>query len=192
MASDGAADGRNAQSYRVFDRYGAGARAPSARPPEGGPEAGTVGRYLYGSGKPAVAPAAPVPSAALGQEPPVPNTAEALRARSWTFTSPIGANPGPVPAPTALSSIYDPPPPLRAPAPVKQPAEAARPDTDATGPRRYSVNRDYGVEPDAIPLPPQFFGATADLSQPATADPIRKTATASGKAVNPLQPSDGQ
>jgi hypothetical protein len=61
-----------------------------------------------------------------------------------------------------------------------------------TGPHHYSVHRDYGIEPDPIPLPPQFFGATADLSQPVTSDPIRRSTAAGGKTQNPVQPTDGQ
>jgi hypothetical protein len=37
--------------------------------------------------------------------------------------------------------------------------------------RFYSLHRQYGVTPDPAPIPPQFFAATADLSEPAGPSP---------------------
>jgi hypothetical protein len=53
--------------------------------------------------------------------------------------------------------------------PSPPPPPARRAAARAGGPRFYSVHRDYGLEPDPIPLAPQVFGPTADLSAPALA-----------------------
>jgi hypothetical protein len=44
----------------------------------------------------------------------------------------------------------------------------------------YSVHRPFGLQPDPAPIPPQFFGATADLSEPPAQPPEERTASASG------------
>ena len=52
------------------------------------------------------------------------------------------------------------------------------------GPRLYSLHRDYGMAPDPIPLAPQFFGPTADLTAPETPEVGHRTKTATGALVN--------
>lgn len=47
--------------------------------------------------------------------------------------------------------------------------------------RYYTMHRDYHLQPDPIPVPPQFFGPTADLSQP-PADANPPTASGHSKA----------
>jgi hypothetical protein len=195
----------------VYDRYGGEARhASAATPSAAGPAPAFTGPKLSWSGKvdePA-APARPAPYAyaqARGPYMPTGYAAPAPQAQpqsgapphGWTFVPPIGQSPADQPA--LPSSIYDRPPPsaaqpsqpVQAAQPLAAQPQAAQAQAD-TGPRHYSVHREYGIEPDPIPLPPQFFGATADLSQPATDDPIRHTTTTGGKAQNPLQPADGQ
>jgi hypothetical protein len=55
--------------------------------------------------------------------------------------------------------------------------------------RFYSVHRPFGLQPDAAPIPPQFFTASADLSQPAGPLPTdRTTTTASGAHVSHVAP----
>lgn len=59
------------------------------------------------------------------------------------------------------------------------------PPPDQTRSRLYSLHREYGMTPDPAPIPPVFFGATADLSAPETPDvPPHTGATASKAAQN--------
>lgn len=70
-------------------------------------------------------------------------------------------------------------------APVQQAqdarSKAEQPQQTPGGPRFYSLHRDYGIEPDALPIPPQFFGPTADLSTPPADPSLQRTATTSGR-----------
>ncbi len=65
------------------------------------------------------------------------------------------------------------------------PAPLAAAPYQGSGVRHYSVHRDFGMRPDATPIPPQFFTATADLSAeangptPAGPDPLARR-TSSG------------
>lgn len=189
---------------QVYDRYGGGTIHPRVQAPLSastytGPRLAWAGKIdaapAQGQTKPygqAYAPARPSAQAA---------------AHGWTFVPPIGASsppspqaavtaqaPGPAPVPT---SIYDPVPPAPQ---ASYPVQAAQAATTAPvqaraasdGARRYSVHREFGQEPDPIPIPPQFFGATADLTQPETAEPQRRSVGADGKSRNVLQPTDGQ
>jgi len=166
----------------AYDRYGGETRRAAMVPMTARPAPAPAAARLSWSGKvdgPVADRSAPGadPQARVASMPP----------RGWSFVPPIGH-----PAagqPTLPSSIYDPVPPAAQP---QQAREAQANTQGESGPRHYSVHRDYGIEPDPIPLPPQFFGATADLSQPATSDPIRRTTTSGGKSQNPLQPADGQ
>jgi hypothetical protein len=80
------------------------------------------------------------------------------------------------------TSIYDPPPaqPAASPAAPRQIASTAYQGT-AGGPHFYSLHREYGIQPDAIPLPPKFFGPTADLSAPPNDPIVRRVTDSSGQ-----------
>ena len=116
------------------------------------------------------------------------------------------AQPARAPLPTAAlpASIYAPPPPAApqppapAPAPVVQQARAApramtqrasSSDGDYQPPHFYSLYREYGQNPDPIPLNPQFFAAsTPDLAQPPPPVPHTVT-TSSGRVIQSVSPS---
>lgn len=162
---------------QAYDRYGGETRHPLPNTASSGSGAasGFTGRLLSWSGR------------ADGPAPPARPASYTGVLTRGPFAPPIGQLQQAQPAP---GSIYASPPPMAQAAPRVQAPKAGGDSQAGSGPRLYSVHRDYGIEPDPIPLPPQFFGATADLSQPATSDPSRRTA--GGKAQNPLQPSDGQ
>lgn len=65
-----------------------------------------------------------------------------------------------------------------APAAGAAPVRSASLTPATGGARYYSVHKPYGYTPDPAPIPPQFFGPTADLSAPETAEPARATLTA--------------
>jgi hypothetical protein len=192
----------------TYDRYGGGAvhyrslqprgvDAPGRTYAEAAAPPAYAGPRLSWSGKVDAAPAAPRPTAAYARYASAPQAPIAPRAsygappapqppappEGWSYVPPIGQAPSAAPR-----SIYDTPPAATAPAPTQQ--APAQPTASAA--RHYSVHREYGAEPDPIPLPPQFFGATADLTQPETADPARRTVTGNGKSHNAIQPTDGQ
>jgi hypothetical protein len=86
----------------------------------------------------------------------------------------------PAPAQPAQSSVATPAPaspPVRAalptslysPSPQAQAAAAGQP------PRRYSVDREFGVQPDPIPLPEPFFANSpqVDLAEPPPPPPAK-------------------
>ena len=97
------------------------------------------------------------------------------------------AAPSPAPQPTP-TSLYDPPPPPRwraaetapaAPPPAPssltapasaaaQPAQSLQQTANGAPPHRYSLARQYGVEPDPIALSPQFLASSpqADMAEP--------------------------
>ncbi len=155
----------------------------------------------------------PVPSAppqgyataaisAPGMTPSVPAAAPAgvgvlpPPVRPWYQRWPEAASPGPsafsgvgpslAPAPPAA-----PPPAAAAPVAVfsaPRPAAAPAVRTAALAPaggtaRYYSLHKPYGHGPDPAPIPPQFFGPTADLSAPETPEPARATLTASASSA---------
>ena len=97
-------------------------------------------------------------------------------------------------APPAPTSIYDAPTQAQA-APSPQPYRQAQPSPTSaansqSGPRFYSLHREYGIQPDPIPLPPQFFGPTADLSA-TNAEPLAKrTTTINGQTKTVNVPDD--
>jgi hypothetical protein len=105
-------------------------------------------------------------------------------------------NTAPPPAPT---SIYDAPAQTQAaqtqpaapppPQPYRQAQANAAPNTQG-GPRFYSLHRDYGIQPDPIPLPPQFFGPTADLSNTPTDPLAKRTTIVNGQAKTVNVPDD--
>jgi len=114
----------------------------------------------------------PAPVAYAPRQPAAPQPAAP---RDDGFTPLYGppAQPAPLPTPALPTSIYaTPPAPLAqanpGPAPSAAAPQAVAQNTPrrADGPRFYSVHRDFGIAPDAAPIPPQFFTATADLSEP--------------------------
>lgn len=112
--------------------------------------------------------------------------------RGWTYMAPAAQQPVPQQPAAQPTSIYDPAPPPAAPATPAPPVQVASAAGGQETVHHYSLHREFGMAPDPIPLAPQFFGATADLSQPETPEPMRRTVTADGKSHNALQPTDGQ
>jgi len=106
-------------------------------------------------------------------------------------------------APTAQAqprTIYDPPSQsaqpqaqLQAqPAPQQVAPQRSAQAQNPNGPHFYSLHREYGIEPDPIPIPPKFFGPTADLSAPPP-DPVLKRVTGSdGQTHTQAVPTDDQ
>ena len=98
----------------------------------------------------------------------------------------------PVRQTAAITSIYDRAPTGSAPvnpAMNQTPAMPGPPVRTASaapgdGPRLYSLHRDYGMAPDPIPLAPQFFGPTADLTAPETPEVGHRTTTSTGATRN--------
>jgi hypothetical protein len=75
------------------------------------------------------------------------------------------------------TSLYDPPPPRwraaetappPAPSLAPTPIQPAQQAADGAPPRRYSLARQYGVQPDPIALSPQFLASSpqADMAEP--------------------------
>lgn len=124
--------------------------------------------------------AAPTFASAPQQDMPAPSAAPA---QAYAVQPPR-----PLPA-----SIYAPAPvaAARAAPPPVQSAPAPRPVAVASVPpragqavgnssvRHYSVHREFGIQPDPTPIPPQFFTATADLSEgDADVAPLARTTPA--------------
>lgn len=142
----------------------------------------TVGRYGYvGPGRTPASPVLAYPRAAAPAYPqPV---APASSAAESAATGGLGP---PRPPAYARGYVLPPQPAAGAPA-VTLPAPGANGATAARTPdgvRRYSVHREYGMEPDPLPVPPQFFAATPDLSAPETEPAAPR---ASKAAVNAAQ-----
>jgi hypothetical protein len=102
------------------------------------------------------------------------------------------------PAPT---SIYAPAPPRPAAvqsaplqtaqtAPPRAPANPGQGDDHV---RFYSLHRQYGLQPDPAPIPPQFFSNTADLSEPPGPIPAQRlvSGAASGAPTRVVQTTGG-
>lgn len=194
---------------QAYDRYGGGMSHP---PVYAAPPAPAYAQMLSWPGKVDRAAAAPTadlssrygaPQSALAVNTPWSATMAGLAtdgeppAQTWPAPPPM--TPAAAYAPPRSASIYDPPPRSAHmdPAPMEfAPMEsaagqsAAGPSGEPGSTRRYSVHREYGMTPDPIPLPPQFFGQTADLTQPETPEPQRRVAGGDGKARNPLQPAE--
>ena len=95
----------------------------------------------------------------------------------------------------APASIYDNVPPQAAaqtPVPAPQPQQMAAAQPYKGGPRFYSLHRDFGMTPDAIPIPPQFFGPTADLSTPPADPPLKRVTTSTGATRTQAVVTDDQ
>jgi hypothetical protein len=144
----------------------------------------------------AIAPAFSQPVAAVAALPPASYTAQAsvpANLAQAPAAAPVLQSEAQADAaaagPALPSSIYAPPPPVQAAsvaAPQAQ-AQTAAPPPQPVGPnsaRFYSVHRDYGLAPDAIPVAPEVFGPTADLTQPDNADAPGPRKGASKAAVN--------
>ena len=129
--------------------------------------------------QPSVEPVA-TPDAAPAYAPPVyaPQPRQAAAPTSIYDSAPPTVSSG---APSSVTSVNAaardtpvmPGPPVRT-------AQA----TSGDGPRLYSLHRDYGMEPDPIPLAPQFFGPTADLTTPETPEVGHRTTTSTGAVRN--------
>jgi hypothetical protein len=180
---------------QAMDRYGGGARHPIIQPapdrPQNGGQYGAPTRLLGWAGKAQTQAAAqqiaqPASQARLD----MPRQWSAQPQRAARTANPTNASVSqPAAQPSAPTSIYDMPPPSQRPA--YQQAADQRPTQQPGGPRFYSVHRDYGIQPDAIPIPPQFFGATADLSAPSTDPLVKRTTTVNGQTRTvAVQPED--
>jgi hypothetical protein len=123
------------------------------------------GRQNANSGNPTYTPAQPAPA----QSAPV----QSARVQSASSEDVGGWRSMP---PPVRRTIYDPPQAGSA----RQPAYAQAQQT-TSGPHFYSVHRDYGIQPDAIPIPPQFFGPTADLSAPPSDPTLKRVTNAAGQ-----------
>jgi hypothetical protein len=169
------ADPGAAPARQTLDRYGGGRTHPAVAPAQGfgaqafnATAANVQPHYLSWSGKAAAQPGAPI-----------------APADGWRPYRPTQIAQPPAP------SLYDkaPPRPMRqmaseaAAQPVAPPPQMAAAQPYAGGARFYSLHRDYGIAPDAIPIPPAFFGPTADLSAP-PADPVLKRVTGSDGATH--------
>jgi hypothetical protein len=190
----------------TLDRYGGGLARPAPRAPAnryafpvpaasaqggaapGGMAQGPVTPKLSWAGK-AVA--------ATRSGPQAPDAADGWRTLSGRWVPPTPAGPPlrtadaapasagwrPLATP-APRSIYDAPaqPQAQGQAHAQTQAQAQnQPQGQPGGPRFYSLHRDYGIQPDAIPIPPQFFGPTADLSAPPADPAVKRVTTASGQ-----------
>ncbi len=136
----------------------------------------------------------------------VPPRVEARPDAGWVAMAP--ASPPPPAAPVAAMA-----PPVYAPAtspavtrlvaarvvpPVVAKPTAAEDRSGDAHVRLYSLHRDYGMEPDAVPLPPSSFTASADLAgqdqvaaapQPSPKTPQGRTAITAARIADG---SDGQ
>jgi hypothetical protein len=201
------------QAPQSMDRYGGGASrrayAPARQPGAQGAAQPAAGPYLAWAGKTQVeaAPTAPAqsgswsnmaerwdaaPERPVQSQAPIPYQPRMQAAQTappsdgWRPYRPQNAAPPPAP-----TSIYDAPPQSQAAAPPPPPYRQANAAPNAqTGPHLYSLHREYGLQPDPIPLPPQFFGPTADLSA-SVAEPLSKrTTTVNGQTKTVNVPDD--
>lgn len=131
------AEGAVAQT--VQDRYGP-PRAAAAGVALSDVYPGAALRWA-GKREPAPPPA-PVEAAPARPEPMV------LASRFARTPAPARVAPAPSPAADLPKSLYD------APRPAAPPAQAATPRAAGTATRLYSLHREYGLSPDAIPEPP--------------------------------------
>ncbi len=195
---------RTAAASGQMDRYGGGVRhgaltkSPTAQTGSAAPASGP---YLAWGGKveaqaqPAAAPQGGWPSMSerWSADPRAVAAQMAPPQGEWRPYRPSRpAATTPAPAPT---SIYDvPAQPALTPSTAAQPfkqAQALPAPNPQGGPRFYSVHREYGIQPDPIPLPPQFFGPTADLST-SIADPLAKRTTIVGGQTKTVNVPDDQ
>jgi hypothetical protein len=125
---------------------------------------------------------APLPAAApavqtfapqsIYDAPPVPTSAAIAQAIAAPPLPPVGA-PAAMPAVRAMPAVAAVP---------AQPAEAAQPaqpmnlavNADDSHPRRYSLHREYGEQPDHMDMPQQVMVDHIDLAQPPEHEPTAK------------------
>lgn len=122
----------------------------------------TAGRYGY------VGPGRSAPPATAPASEPAASGSAAAPSPVRTAAADGAAMPGP-PRPPAYARAY------------VQPAGPAQPPFE--GARRYSVHRQYGLEPDPVAVPPQFFAPGADMSAPETAPAMARMGPAASKAA---------
>ncbi len=158
---------RPAATGERSDRFGSGI----AHPIPDAPARPEVLRYAD-----VAAPAAPRP---VAQSPAAP-TADAGRHVSylnWAEKADLPNAAAPVPL---SSGPHGPAPQSSAP----QPAPIAV-DTSPQRARLYSVHRDYGLQPDPAPIPPDAFTTSVDLAgqDQSAAQPLPSPNTAAGKTA---------
>ena len=149
------------------DRFGSGLAHPI---PDAPPRPEVL---LYAD---APAPAAPV---AVAQSPPAP-AAEAGRQMSylsWADKTALADAAAPEPLSSSSPSAA---PQNAAPSPAPTAV-----DTSQQRARLYSVHRDYGLQPDPAPIPPDAFTTSVDLAgqDQAAAQPLPSPNTAAGKTA---------
>ena len=116
------------------------------------------------------------PPAAPAEAPPA--LAGAPQPAPTSIYTPASATPAAAAPSTAESRAAALPPPRGYLAP-----RAGSDTADASqGVRFYSVHRPFGIQPDPAPIPPQFFAATADLSEPPGPLPTERTTTSGAGA----------
>jgi hypothetical protein len=128
--------------------------------------------------------------------PPAPPRSDyAPPSRYMAPPSPSAAEPESAPPPRIARADPEPPPaamaqPAAPPAPVVPPAPAAA-DPGHTGPRFYSLHREYGIAPDPIPIPAER--STVLVGPPDRgAEPGADAAGADDNAAKPAPHGDGQ
>jgi hypothetical protein len=158
---------------------------------------------------------APIPQAPGGMAPPAYRTQASYRPApasangGWrpVYPSQASATQGPAPTlagqPQAVpTSIYAPAPPRPVTAVQSTPLKTAQatpprpPANPAQGDERvhfYSLHRQYGLQPDPAPIPPQFFANTADMSEPPGPIPAQRLVSggASGAPTRVVQTAGG-
>ena len=149
------------------DRFGSGI----AHPIPDAPPRPEVLRYAE-----AAAPAVPLP---VAQSPPAP-AAQAGRQvsyLSWAEKTALPEAVAPVPH-SSSSPSADPQTAAPSPAPIAD-------DTSPQRARLYSVHRDYGLQPDPAPIPPDAFTTSVDLAgqDQSAAQPLPSPNTAAGKTA---------
>jgi hypothetical protein len=189
-------------AYAQVDRYGGSAqRRPTsvatAAPWQARSASGETGRFLSWPGKLSAPRAEAAPPAPMEAPRPAETPAYAPTRVSASVRT---AEPAPARLPTSIYDTPPAPPPVQpvaaapmAQPPAAQPAPSMQTARRADGPRFYSVHRDFGIAPDAAPIPPQFFADTADLAEPPppTAWDRRNVTSSDGKTTTVVRRATG-
>jgi hypothetical protein len=174
-----------------YDRYGGGMAHPvvsmnAAYAPPIGPRLSWVGKTD------GAAPAQAYANASTGASNPavpagwtlVPTAQAPLRQavapHAYAQPSPAQRTPYPSLTTTPAAPMQAATAQMTQASPSPSASTTGRAQSNEGGPRLYSLHRDYGMEPDPIPLAPQFFSATADMTQPETPEPLRQVKSANG------------